>query len=144
MDLTIVRSQWQRGSREDSYLLNPYSGMMCCLGFYCRALGVDPAVIQGREAPSQVAAAIPESGKWLLSPGVQILSGDEVIPTETAGTKPTDGVDCANLMKINDALAGEEVELEDQDFIDRVSETVRETTIASIFATHGVTVTYVD
>lgn len=54
--LTIVRSRWGRGIGFDSYLLNPYTKQMCCLGFDAIACGLTEDEIASRTSPGDFAA----------------------------------------------------------------------------------------
>lgn len=132
MNLTIVRSKWLIGNRElDTMLLHPVVGKMCCLGFYCRALGLDEHTIVEKEAPSSVATEIPQAGSWLL--------------IENDIKRITDSDDCRDLMTVNDALVGSEVKLiSRQRVIEDFTPELRERLITEIFAKHDVAVSFVD
>jgi hypothetical protein len=65
MKLTIERDKWQRGE-VGAKLLSPETGKMCCLGFYCLAIGMTPEQIVGQGTPWCVSESLPPEGQWLV------------------------------------------------------------------------------
>lgn len=56
LKLIIKRSKWLRGeTEEDSQLLSPNTGKMCCLGFLARQCGYTAKDIKGILTPEDVA-----------------------------------------------------------------------------------------
>lgn len=51
--LVIYRHKWLRGT-EESVLLDPCTGMMCCLGFDSIRCGLNPSDINERDCPNDV------------------------------------------------------------------------------------------
>jgi len=55
--VTIKRSKWLRG-RSESYLRNPLSGEMCCLGFLAREAGLSTRQINDKREPEDLTQCI--------------------------------------------------------------------------------------
>lgn len=136
-EFTIDRSKWDRGkifedSRidagidESTYLLHPYDGAMCCLGFYLKSCGVPAVYLRDQRGPKNAARPmlsrgrrIPMQMRWLL---------------EDAGLFPTSSVVddselAQKLMNVND----------NEDLPSRE----REKKIAALFAKQGIKVKFV-
>lgn len=52
-ELKINRRKWGTGD-EGGSLLNPVTGKMCCLGFFCLAAGVPKAELEGEPMPAGI------------------------------------------------------------------------------------------
>ena len=116
MRFKIERHRWLRGEGgADSELLRESDGKMCCLGFYALALGSDENDIAGIGDP-ETAPSCSAWPEWLL----QDRGEDGLMHTD----------DAISLIKINDEQT--------------IGDAHREQRIASIFASHGVEVTFVD
>lgn len=78
--LVIDRAKWRVGGSMYSpqldltFLLNPNSGMMCCLGFYCIWKGVPEEDIEGRGRPDGVVETNP---RWLPELSLLVESGED-------------------------------------------------------------------
>lgn len=112
---TIDRSKWARGG--DSLLLDPDSGNMCCLGFYALACGVSVSAISGEPVYSD-----------LDDSAIEELPSRLVSPRDNSWPRVTTLHD--DIVNMNDDAG--------------VAETDREVRIASLFASIGVTVEFVD
>lgn len=64
MQLVIDRKTWLRGE-SNSALLRPSDQKMCCVGFYCLALGLTREQILGKPWPYKGETELPESAQWL-------------------------------------------------------------------------------
>lgn len=113
--LVIDRSKWHRGESPKGSALLLEDGSMCCLGFYCKALGKTDAELLNVTAPDRV--------------GVRGWLGEKY----AGGERDVDHV----LMSINDST---NLGVDGQEH----SEALRETNIAAIFhANGGIEVTFV-
>ena len=74
-ELVIDRAKWLTGAAlqylDESVLLDEPSGMMCCLGFACKALGATDVQITGKATPEDVDGL----KKQLLSAGLLVKVG---------------------------------------------------------------------
>ena len=89
MKLTINRKRWLRGDGS-SMLLRSADKKMCCLGFYCRAVGFKPREIRDLGTP-----------RWLVKKWDARLKG--LVSKRVANTAV-----CTELMRENDAIEVEE------------------------------------
>lgn len=112
----IDRKKWLHGEgAEVSKLLREYDKKMCCLGFYCEALGHKRKYLNGLSAPQELNNRFDTKSlvpKWLIGRGMHISASN----------------DTASLMTINDS--------------ERISNERREKGITKIFAKHGVEVVF--
>jgi hypothetical protein len=110
--LVIDRAKWLRG-KDDSYLLRPTDGKMCCLGFYAESCGFSLDDLSGKTYPSALVtdSQIPEAMRWLVT--------DEYEDTTT----------CMSLARINDDAG--------------LNEPIREKRVAEEFAINGIEVEFV-
>lgn len=127
MELTIVRSQWLRGDKGDSFLLRDYDQKLCCLGFLGEAMGATRAQMLNVTSPSGLVndCAAPKHYAELL--------------TETRDYSA--GPDSRRSYIENNAIATELMEANDD--VD-MSEAERERLIVKGMAAIGVSVTFVD
>jgi hypothetical protein len=86
MKLRIDRGKWLRGEGcDDSYLRRPSDEKMCCVGFYCLALGKTEKEITGIVWPYPILDAgvdsMPEEARWLdgAADGLAQANDDEDI-----------------------------------------------------------------
>lgn len=116
----IERERWLRGDEENSRLLRPSDGKMCCLGFFARACGIDEDQIEDEAEPEDV----PGAGwpLWVLRESDD-FAGDYDLPG-----KLKNSLDIVELIKANDDEA--------------TGDRKRESRIAEIFAKHGVEVEF--
>jgi hypothetical protein len=65
---TIDRATWLHGEgSDDSYLLRPADGKMCCLGHYLKAVGIEEEAITSVDTPSNLPVEVlNEIPSWLL------------------------------------------------------------------------------
>ena len=124
--LIIYRDRWLRGEGTDSYLLREKDNKMCCLGFYCKALGIDDTDITMMASPqSLVADTFDEIKSDFFADGlVDLLHQDK-----TSGMFEDNRI-CSELMTANDDL--------------NRPEDVREADIIRLFSQIGVEVEFVD
>lgn len=127
MKLVISRKRWLRGEGEDeSKLYRSSDRKMCCLGFYCRKLGLKVSEIKDITDPKAlVLYSTPSRRKELLK--------QKIIPEwllENDG-----GSDVEQAIYFND--------LEVSEFPEK-TEKSREKRIKNIFAQHGVEVEFKD
>lgn len=66
--LTIDRTRWARGGKNGQAALLNTGGTMCCLGFACRALGLEEAEIREEGDPDEVANRLKGDRAALLQP----------------------------------------------------------------------------
>jgi hypothetical protein len=117
MKLIIDRQKWLRGEgSQDSYLLRPTDGKMCCFGFYCLAISGKIEYLIGNKSPEDIMDHIP-SDNWLLSKN-SYDNGTHNSP------------DCYRAMQYNDDGS--------------ISEDERESNIKHIFAKHDVEVEFIN
>lgn len=118
MKLVIERDKWIRGNEEESMLLRPSDGKMCCLGFYSLALGLDKNDIHGAFCPSELGTeTYPD---WLvISEWAEYLEDDRAIDTSF----------CNEIMTTNDRKS--------------LAEDEREALLKELFAKKGIEVTFV-
>jgi hypothetical protein len=113
--LVIDRAKWLRGkdALNDSYLLRPDDGKMCCLGFYAESCGFSLDDLYGKTYPSLLITdgLIPEALRWLVT---------DLYEDTTAGL---------SLAQLNDD--------------DQLDEPTREERVAEKFALHGIEVEFV-
>ena len=122
MKLTIDRERWLRGEGStNSKLLRLSDGKMCCLGFYCIALGLSQEQIREVNSPIGVADKLPTKGIWMVAPA----SSGEL----SGGVSDVD-IGAGNLIEINDSVR----EMPDK----------REKLIAEEFVKYGVDVEFVN
>jgi len=63
---TINRADWMRGQGDSTgKLYVPEYGEMCCLGFFCKALGIPKAEMEDLAIPSEL-YHLNKIPKWLL------------------------------------------------------------------------------
>src|SRR5271165_6966019 len=111
--LVIDESKWYRGKGSDKSKLRNGRGMMCCLGFYGLACGLENRDISGKSEPSDcLSLDDPKFPDW--------LTNKEVYSGNTS--------DCCVLMEINDEKS--------------ITDSSRKKQIKEIFAKHGVTVSF--
>ena len=123
MKLTIDRERWLRGEGStNSKLLRLSDGKMCCLGFYCIALGLSQEQIREVNSPIGVADKLLAKGIWMVAP----VSSEEL----SGGVRRDVDIGAGNLMEINDSV----IEMPDK----------REKLIAEEFVKHGVNVEFVN
>lgn len=115
--LVIERERWARGEGDGKLLAS--DGRMCCLGFAAAQCGVGAEFMLDEPAPSDLDEVQQELVRsrlpWLLRGASSFVDAD-------------DSVDADALMKANDSPT--------------ISDAVRETRIAAIFADHGTTVVF--
>ena len=117
MNLTIERNKWARGGMNGQSALLNNRGNMCCLGFYCAALGFSLTEIDDLGMPAELANNH-ESSKgfeWLVGRG----NNDSYRDSEIG----------ENLAHINDRSS--------------LTESEREATIIELFKDNYVKVTFV-
>jgi hypothetical protein len=75
MELVIDRSKWLRGEGDKSALLRASDGKMCCLGFYCLAVGLTENQIRNKGFPQYLYDNPLEKteGKWLVDGGMDVI-----------------------------------------------------------------------
>lgn len=118
-EFTIDRSRWaRRGKNGLSKLLNDQGGM-CCLGFFAEACGVEPEKLLWKGTPARLYD--PRIPGWLVEGGVH----DSGWSSREAG----------ELMNAND---------HEDNRAGATSEEALEAFITQKFASHGVTVHFVD
>jgi hypothetical protein len=130
-EFTVNRKKWLRGEGSDkSYLMDPISGKMCCLGFYAKQSGLSKKDIESMPSPGSV---------------IQLLNGDEVYTNAEVICRPAKPIKwntkliwrgqkcnsktCDALMDAND----------DEDITDEV----REKNLTSLFKKIGITVKFI-
>jgi len=118
MKLTIERSKWFRGHGPDHSKLLRADGKMCCLGFYCLALGMTQTHILDVADPNDAMKNLRlwPRGAWLI--------------TKEDGDFRTNSSDCHDLMHMNDKFD--------------INQADREIEITKMFAKHKVQVEFVD
>jgi hypothetical protein len=120
--LIIDRSRWLRGVKphEESRLLLPGDGKMCCLGFYALECGFTEQQIHDMGSPADTldenVASRNDWPSWVFS--------------EDDGGDVHESVNIRHLMSVNDDHT--------------LSEEIREAEIASTFAEEGIDVIFVD
>lgn len=124
MDLIIERSRWLRGENDGKGnpaepTLRDFDGNMCCLGFYCLALGVTINDMLEIPDPQHLIDATGDKFKDSLKYLVKSTS-DKVDNTKI----------CVELMDVNDSY--------------EKTEGMRERGIRARFKKMGVNVTFVD
>jgi hypothetical protein len=112
MKLTIIRERWLRGN-DPSFLIDPITEKMCCLGFLGCAIGVPSETMYGVGNPGGT-----ESRTW---PGFLLT------------VRKTDGTTCDSktgllLMRINDRP--------------EIDDNKREKKLTEIFAEYGIEVMF--
>lgn len=134
--LVINRDKWLRGRPGDGSLLNS-EGKMCCLGFYCKALGIEPKYIRGKGMPDdlferydrvQDQAKLAEKLGWLVH-AEKVEEEDWTDPSRT--TMRLDHADselCSSLASDNDD--------------DQISDKEREEKVTRSFAKAGVKIKF--
>lgn len=116
MKLIIDRSRWLRGNAENSSLLDPSSGHMCCLGFLAKACGASDEVIEEAPGPAEV----PTDVKWPVGLVYQNPAVDEKLWWNTEVGK--------KLMNVNDD--------------EGLNEMIREEKITNLFFSIGIEVEF--
>lgn len=150
MKLVIDRSKWLQGEASVvSMLLRPQDGKMCCLGFYCLALGAPEKSInrvhtplgdEGDEwLPTLIDKVVLEKAEWLFD-------GTTVVEA-TAGKKESPwkvSADCLSLMQVNDDMyeSAYDPPIEAYDPPIEVWRSNKEEEIKKRFAEHGVEVEF--
>jgi hypothetical protein len=123
MKLVIDRNKWLRGEgTENSCLLRPTDGKMCCLGFFGLACGLTAKRITDVVAPVKIPVEIGVSARreWMRNvPEAEALFDDEMGTSEI----------CGELMSTNDRVS--------------LSEAEREQKIRALFAEMSVEVVFV-
>jgi hypothetical protein len=131
-ELTINRKKWYRGwGSENSCLLNPQSGKMCCLGFYALQSGLSKKDIKNMPTPGAVR---------------KLLRGDEVYLNDgNTISQPAKPIQWnTKLMQRNRDLhtrTGDN--LIDVNDNDSISDEEREKKITSLFKRIGVAVKFI-
>lgn len=112
----VYRDKWLRGDPFNSAMLDANGGR-CCLGFYCKALGIADEhqidMLTPRKVARDSGLALPE---WLVVPDGSISFRNSMI--------------AESLMTLNDSSS--------------LTDAEREATIVEIFAEHGVVVEFRD
>lgn len=118
---TVKRATWLRGEGdEDSRLLRPSDGKMCCLGHYCLAAGLAADDIKDMETPAALYTG------HLDKP----VDAEDRIEIEALANGGINSKAAGCLMEINDHRAYSDAE--------------REATLTNLFASIGVAVTFED
>lgn len=118
----IERDRWLRGDEENSRLLRPSDGKMCCLGFYGLACGLSEERILDVGEPCELSRAFPD---WLV----------ENVPNDWNARYP----DEPELLTHNTGAASSLMSDNDSTEID---DSERERRITETFAFHGVEVEF--
>jgi hypothetical protein len=103
---TVSRSKWGRGAT-GGVLLREDSRKMCCLGFFCRAAGIEPKTIRGVGAPDQL---ILEKSEELTKPQKEcllpLIDSDYAAMVDTESRAVDNNNTCYSLMSVNDTIKG--------------------------------------
>lgn len=92
--LVIERSKWGRGMDGGGLLLDPNTGLMCCLGFECLRLDIPRSSILGLGMPDEVAEDLQDK---LLETGLTCQNpGDEYDNSSYASQNITHCLAAAN------------------------------------------------
>lgn len=126
MDLKISRKIWMRGENQvmTQLLMPTEPRQQCCVGIYLTSLGVADSCLSGHAAAHLVSDAegLPKEANWLVEPHREV---GPRLKNLFNGSKDADA-----LYNANDNLS--------------ISEKEREHEVASLFAEHGIHVTFED
>lgn len=129
---TVRRSLWSRGSIYSALLIvSPpeRAGQMCCLGHRCLAQGFEPYQIKNIQVPSGLISTY-YNQDWLFDTPSQ---ADVAYYSSIIGLESSKGMhDSWQILiaNVNDS--------------DAISDSLRETLLTRIFASHGETLTFID
>lgn len=131
---TVRRSLWYRGRGSDksALLIEDYpelAGQMCCLGHRCLAQGFKPYQIKGLLVPSNIMYSF-YNRDWLF---------DAPSQADVAYYSSAIGLESSKCMR-----ESWEILIVNVNDSDAISDSLRESLLTRIFASHGETLTFVD